>query len=1166
MNIASLFAKPIDRPIEGVIKADDDSGLRTEFEEYILTDEVARQLTDFFNAYNSYAGANGAWISGFFGSGKSHLLKTLAFLLENRAVDGRPALQLFEPKTAGKDDLLLADMRRAAAIPSRSILFNIDQKADLISKQEVDALLAVFVKVFDEMAGYYGKQGYIAQFERDLDRRGQLDAFRAAYQAVAGRPWTTGREQALLEGPNIAQAYTQATGAPPGTAAGILDKYRAEYKMSIDDFAAQVHDYVTAQGPDFRLNFFVDEVGQYVADNVKLMTNLQTIAESLAVRSRGRAWLVVTAQEEMGQVLGEMTKRQSSDFSKIQDRFKLRLKLTSTNAAEVIRQRLLAKRADVLEPLSDLYNDQQNNLKTLFTFADGTKSYRVYRDREEFIHTYPFVPYQFDLFQAAIRGLSDHGAFEGRHSSVGERSMLGVFQQVAIAIGRQDVGHLATFDQMFDGIRATLKSQIQASILNAERTLDDPFAVRLLKALFLVKYVDEFKATARNLAVLMVAGFDEDLAALRSRVEAALEVLARQVFVARSGEEYEYLTDEEKDIEQEIRNTPVENSEVPKLWEDVIFERILKESKIRLPGSDQDYPFARKIDDQLFGRSSELAIHVITPYHEHNSNVAILRSQSMGRDELLVVVPPDERLTGDLSLYLRTIRYIQHHTIDGQKESVVRILNAKRDQNVARKEAIVRRAEGQLAAAQLIINGSDVDPGTGNARSRLLGGFGQLVERTYPHRAMLRGVKYNEADVDRYLQPQTTLLGGAEATFSEAELEILNFINTTQATGRRTTMRALVARFERKPYGWPLAAVQCITAKLLARGKIEARRDSNVLEGAELAAALRNGRGFDNVLLDPLGDFDERQIRALRQFHSAFFDGPPHANEAKALGQETAAAFTVADQELARLQGDTADYPFGPAVAQAATRVAAAAHQPYPFYLNELPAQADALLDLKEQVIDPLRRFWNGPQRAIYDDADRLLSDQRANLPHLADNEAGALRALLDAPDVYAGPALPRIKNMADRLRAQSEALLAAERRTAAAAIDAARERLAAEPDFAALSPAQQAELLRRVEPALAAIDAHNLVDAIRGTRYNFERETLPAIRQQAWQWANPAPPPAPGDADQPPPPAPPLSLAALVVPFDGPIASADDAERYLAALRGAIMRALEEGKRLRLP
>ena len=177
MLLTEIFEKPVNRPIEGVIKADDEASLFLEVEEYVLTREVEARLGFFLDAYNNYTGSNGVWISGFFGSGKSHLLKILSLLLENRSLDGISAIDLFLPKVVD-NEILRGDLKRAVAIPSKSILFNIDQKAEIISKSQVDALLSVFAKVFDEMCGYYGKQGYIAQFERDLDNRDLYGKFR----------------------------------------------------------------------------------------------------------------------------------------------------------------------------------------------------------------------------------------------------------------------------------------------------------------------------------------------------------------------------------------------------------------------------------------------------------------------------------------------------------------------------------------------------------------------------------------------------------------------------------------------------------------------------------------------------------------------------------------------------------------------------------------------------------------------------------------------------------------------------------------------------------------------------------------------------------------------------------------------------------------------------
>ena len=136
----------------------------------------------------------------------------------------------------------------------------------------------MFVKVFDESRGYYGNQGHVARFERDLDNRGQYEAFKAAYARIAGRDWAQGREEGVLEELNVAEAYAEVSGQAEGTLTDILTKYRNEYSVSIEDFADEVKVWLDKQEPDFRLNFYVDEVGQFIGSNTHLMLNLQTIA------------------------------------------------------------------------------------------------------------------------------------------------------------------------------------------------------------------------------------------------------------------------------------------------------------------------------------------------------------------------------------------------------------------------------------------------------------------------------------------------------------------------------------------------------------------------------------------------------------------------------------------------------------------------------------------------------------------------------------------------------------------------------------------------------------------------------------------------------------------------------------------------------------------------
>jgi len=996
MFLKDIFSKSVDRPIEGVIKADDDASLRVEMEEYVLTNEIEKRLESFLEAYNNPTGANGVWVSGFFGSGKSHLLKMLALLMENRKIDGLPALDMFLPK-CGDNAILKGALKKAVSIPSQSILFNIDQRADVISKTQMDALLAVFVKVFDEMCGYYGKQGHIAQFERDLDSRGLFGKFQEAYEALAGKSWPKGREQVLLEGPNVSRAYAEATGE--AISLDIIGQYRSQYKVSIEDFAERIWSYLEKRNPHFRLNFFVDEVGQYIAENVKLMTNLQTIAESLATRCRGRAWLIVTAQEDMGTVLGDMSQRQAHDFSKIQARFKNRMKLTSQDVDEVIQKRLLQKNDEAVSSLSALYKEKSSSFKTLFDFADGSHSYRNFQDQAHFINCYPFIPYQFALFQSAIQGLSQHNAFEGKHSSVGERSMLGVFQQVAMHIRDFPVGRLATFDLMFEGIRATLKSQTQKAILQAEKNLDDDFAVRLLKSLFLVKYIKEFKPTVRNLGILMLESFEQDLPALKKRVEEALNLLENQTCIHRNGELYEYLTDEEKDIEEEIKNTEIETSEVLAELESIIFALIIKEKKVR-HDNGQDYSFAKKVDDRLYGRDHELSINIITPFNENAANEQVLQMNNSGRVELLLILPPDKRLMDDLLMFKRIDKYVRQNTSLSQQDSIKRILTDKSTRNQDRLADLRQQLQKMMTQAKLYVMGSPLDSVSDNAQARVLRGFQELITCAYPQLRLLRDVRYTENDIGKYLRPTGIVVDGA-AALSEAETEELAFIVANQRGGLRTTLKSLVEKFQRRPYGWPYPAILCLLASLCARGKIEIRRDGGLLESAELEKAIRNSAAHGQLVLEPQVEFTASQIRALKDFYEEMFDSPGFSGEAKNLAAEISVALKRLVQDLEALLAQTARFPFLQVLDSWLDTLKTCQDKPYSWYFTEFARHSEGFLQKKENLLDPIRKFMADPQRVMFEDAKKFMDENETNFTYIEDDSIKQILAVLQTPDCF---------------------------------------------------------------------------------------------------------------------------------------------------------------------
>lgn len=1200
MNLKTIFKKPVDRQIEGVIKADDEASLHLEIEEYVLTNEVEKRMESFLDAYNNYEGANGVWVSGFFGSGKSHLLKMLALLLEDREIDGTSALELFLPK-CGDNEILRGDLKRAVSIPSKSILFNIDQKADVISKTEIDALLAVFVKVFDEMCGYYGKHGHIAQFERDLDSRDLYESFMQAYESGTGRPWQKGREQALLETKNIDKAYAKVTGEEESSAMGILDKYRSQYRVSIEDFAEQVQAFLDRQAPEFRLNFFIDEVGQYIAENVKLMTNLQTIAESLATKSRGRAWIVVTSQNDMGAVLGEMNKQQSNDFSKIMARFKNKMLLTSTNVSEVIQKRLLSKTDEGAELISDLYHQQSNNFGTLFSFSDGSRDYKTFRDRDEFIRSYPFVPYQFELFQSAIENLSRHNAFEGKHSSVGERSMLGVFQQVAIQIKDYQIGQLASFDLMFEGIQTALKSQTQKSILAAERQLGNVFSLQVLKALFLVKYVKEFKPTIRNVCVLMLESFIQDLPKLHEKVEEALNLLEQQTYIQRNGDLFEYLSDEEKDVEEEIKNTEVEASDVAAELEKIVFDSVLKSKKIRYDDNGQDYSYSRKLDDRLCGREQELAIHVVSPFHEHVDKEDMHRTETVFRHELRVVMAADDRLVRDLLMYKRTEKYIRQNISITQQEAVERILNDKGFQNRERYTGLQLRVKALMGRARMFVSGSDVENGSEDAQTRINQGFHQLITLAYPNLRMLRDITYSEKDIAKHLkQAKQGLLVDEIASLPESEQELLAFIQSNNRGGVRTTIKNVVEKFEHKPYGWYYAAVLCTIAKLCARGKVEVRADGNLLESDGLEGALRNSHGHGNVVLEPQVAFTASQVRALKELYEDLFDTPPVATDAKPLAKETGAALQDLLQQLSILLAQKGQYPFLGALTAPLEKLGECTGKPYPWYLTEFVRQEDMLLDLKTDFFDPIRKFMSGSQRDIFDKAQKFAQDQEPNFSYLEERGASdkletkedlpkddwsmtpntLLQSLAD-PECFKSNKMQQIKVLVEDLENKVDTQVNAEKKSGRKTVIDLQQRLCGMEEFSTLQAEQQEQLGKPFTECIATIERQKLIAVIRDTLRRFEEKDYQRLLSQMTAWAQPVetPGPGPGDGDKPKPDVPPkkpqdkpkppieyVTSRSVKVSFEKAwLADETDVDSYLESMREALLAEIQKGKRIHI-
>jgi len=1168
--LRSLFEKPIDRPIEGVIKADDESDLRTEVSEYVITKEVAKRLDSLLEAYLAGGMANGVWIAGFFGSGKSHLLKILSLLLENRLLGTERAADLFLPKLK-EDPMLKADLERALKIPSRSVRFNIDQKADLISKEQMDALLAVFVKVFNELRGYYPKQGYIAELEAELDGRKLLSSFRDAYKKESnGHAWEEDRDVVhTLENETFARAYSKVTSVSYEEALKVLDRKHDTYRVSIETFADSVRGWLDQQAPGLRLNFFVDEVGQFIGTNSKLMLNLQTLAESLATRCQGRAWLFVTSQGDLATVLGEMSTGAGNDFTKIQGRFKTLLNLTSQDVAEVICRRLLAKQPAKPEALVELYATEGPNMKTLFQFGDGTRSYQGFRDEADFCAFYPFHPYQFELLQDALIVLSRHNFFTGKQKSIGERSMLGILQDVLKGIADESVGHLATFDCVFDGLRGALRGDLQTAVQQAERNLGGSKAlpVRLLKILFLLKFVKPFKTTPRNLAVLLIDRCDLNIAAHEKAVKDALNHLENDTYIQRNGDAYEFLTDDEKDVETEIKATDIDESEISEALAEEAYDNVIQDTKLRFEDNKQDYSFTRRLDGQVYRkREFDLALHIASPFHESHGDPTSLVAQSMGKAELLIILPDDSRLFSDLRLWLQTQKYITQNLKSGLPETRQRILRDKGQQNLERRRSIHDRVKDALGKARLVLNGSDLAYSSTDPRNRIAKGFQDLVRYAFPSLRMIRK-SFSESDLSEVLASQPDdFFKNDDGTLGEAENEILIRLQQERTRGVRSTVNDLLTYFEKRPYGWPQIATQCLIARLFMRGKLELRQGANLLNASEAGSALSNNRQFSQTVVSLQEQFDAASLKRLKDLHRELFDQANPGSDAKDVAQRFQAAAKDEAGKLEILASHAATYPFLANLTSVAKELRALADREWSHCFKDIAAFEDKLLDAKESVSDPLKQFYSGAKRQIYDDIVTCLRDEEPNISDVTGTDFADLKQLIASPTPYKSNALQQAKTKLEALRTQLGKLLQTTREQAVAAIGQAAESVRTAADYARLSFEQQKTVMEPFDGAAAAVKSERLVPVIRQVVSRVSQEVLPAQLQRvselvAAQRKESGEVTPGGEAPQ-------AYVAAqrIRVPFTKTVIENEgDLDAYLAAVRAAYAAEIKARKRITL-
>ena len=1002
MQLQYIYKADINRDINGVIKVaqNDEKSIEQELREYIITRELRKHFNTFLGNYekslNFPTDKIGVWISGFFGSGKSHFLKILSYLLSNDVVAGKHAVDYFADKF--DDPMMFAQLERCAKAPTDTILFNIDSKSPI--NKDKTAILRVFAKVFYEYRGFYGDDLKVAKLEQFVEKSGRMDAFKAKFEEIHGESWEASRDAFSFFEDDVVESLIDVLDMSE-TAARNWFNGTETADMSIEQLVKEIQEYVESKGKDFRLLFMIDEVGQYIGSDGSLMLNLQTIVEEIGSRCGGRVWVMVTSQE----AIDSITKISGDDFSKIQGRFNTRLSLSSSSVDEVIKKRILAKTDNAANMLALSYSKNSAVLKNLFTFNDAVLDLKGYSSEYDFIETYPFVPYQFRLMQNVLAQIRKHGN-SGKHLSGGERSMLSGFQEAAQAIEDKDENALVPFSLFYNTVHTFLESAIRRVIDRCQTAADnhdgiEQYDVSVLKLLYLIRYVDDIKANVDNITTLMVDDIRADKINMRKQIQESLDRLVRENYVSRNGDTYTFLTDDEQDIERDIRNTPVDSATIVQSIAQIIFGDLYVSKKFKY--GKYDFPYDQIIDETTIGQlTGAVRLRILTVASDiYASPDQVLLMKSNVDNEAIIVLSDKYPYFDDLESAAKIRKYVKSRNVAQLPEAIQHIIRGKQQQASAYEKTAKEHISSAILEARTFVAGETNAIRTSSVKDKIENTLSSLVESVYTKLGYIKHNFDNDNELLAILNnpnKQLTIGGGVSVYNPDAVDEVEQFLELQKMKMLPTSMGDIQRRFSAIPYGWREIDIAAVVVSLISVQKVALQYSGSMIQPSDrhIPDYLRRKTEIDKTIVGIRVAPNPELIKKSSAFLKEYFNTMDLPSDEDGLIRFILDGFMAEKDKFQNLLDSyyaVGAYP-DKAVVENGIRLCdelLAQKKDNTALLTKLVALEDDFLDLGEDMTDVLSFFKN--QKVIFDNASSLVASLSAEKDYLQ-AEREATRAL----------------------------------------------------------------------------------------------------------------------------------------------------------------------------
>jgi len=863
--IKELFAKPIDRHIEEVIKVDqaDEATVYQELEEYILTESIGDH---FLTVYQAIADAKrephegiGIWVSGFFGSGKSSFAKILGYTVANRTILGKRVSEIFKEKARFSLTPSLAEQIERYLdfinqdIPTHVIIFDVSQERGIRSERLTEIIYKALLRELD-----YATDFDLAELEISLEADGELEHFVKEFERFYGKPWKIRRKlaRAISEASVILHRLYPEVFPSEDSWANTVAKGRAD--ISPNRLAERAFELMVRRKPGKALMFVIDEVGQYVSHSIDRMLDLQAIIQAFGRESKNRVksgqapapcWIVVTSQEKLNEVVDALGSKKI-ELARLQDRFPIRIDLKQSDISEITSKRILQKNEKGERILAELYETHEGRLKNICQLERSGRNTEI--TKKTFIDLYPYLPYQIDLCIDIVSGLRlRRGAH--RHIGGSNRTMIKQAQQMLINprtnLAEKPVGALVTLDKVFELLYAgdLIPSEVTRELDDVPKRLPgDEMAYKVAKAIALLEVVVDLPRTPRNLAVVLHPSVEAD--SILSEVEAALKRLMEKQIIKEAEDGYKLLTLQEKQWDQrrqEIGPKPAEKRRILKeILKEIFSDPAITDYRYQ---KRRKFSFVVRLNGEELSRSGDIPLNVWLA--EDREDLEELyqeaRKQSSERpNELFWIFGLTDEIDRLATEFFRSDKMIQDHqhlAAQGRltpeevtcfNEEKVRFDRIKRTLRAKLMEAL---ASGTAFFRGVRKDASALGENLSEIFTRLRD---EVIPELYPKfelgavnlrgkesEEILRAVNLENLSGIFYEPPLNLVVRdrGKSLPNLEAEIckEVLEYIKRQHSYGEKVTGRNLENYFGGLGYAWPIELVQLVLALLLRAGVIE---------------------------------------------------------------------------------------------------------------------------------------------------------------------------------------------------------------------------------------------------------------------------------------------------------------------------------------------------------